>query len=237
MSNSYTKAAFSLVMSPNDAAMLRLVRKAINILDSLNDDEDEDLKLSFDALGTAFHAFFPPKGPNDFGSFLEMFNDPENPHLGCDIDIAEPNAEALCEVTFSGEQFEIETIAALIFTVCKSALPCAFEWAHGMDRLRVGEFGGGCVVITENGAEYHSTRAILDRAITREIRGEGEAVDGHVLAIRDREHGLSFWNKEFGFGRLEVATVFSEAEAANYDKPIAHDEPEWPAMPTPLSFR
>jgi len=29
--------------------------------------------------------------------------------------------------------------------------------------------------------------------------------------------------------------VFSEAEAANFDIPIADDQPEWLALPAPLS--
>jgi len=61
-------------------------------------------------------------------------------------------------------------------------------------------------------------------------------VDGFVLALADQEHGLSFWNNDHGFGRLGLATVFSEDEAARFDKPIAHSEPEWLAMPAPLAF-
>ena len=57
---------------------------------------------------------------------------------------------------------------------------------------------------------------------------------GFVLAIRDPQHGLSFWNDDTGFDRLSRARVFSEAEAANHDVPLAHDQPEWLAMPEPL---
>lgn len=57
---------------------------------------------------------------------------------------------------------------------------------------------------------------------------------GFVLTTRDHVHGLSFWNNDYGFGPLFNATVFSEAEAAEYDMPIAGDGPEWLAMPAPL---
>lgn len=69
--------------------------------------------------------------------------------------------------------------------------------------------------------ELDILRAGLDGTPTDEGRS------GFVLATRDPEHGLSFWNNETGFGRLAEATVFSEAEAAAFDKPIAQDEPEW----------
>lgn len=57
---------------------------------------------------------------------------------------------------------------------------------------------------------------------------------GFVLATRDQVHGLSFWNNEYGFGPLFNATVFAEAEATAFDKPIADYEPEWLALPAPL---
>lgn len=58
---------------------------------------------------------------------------------------------------------------------------------------------------------------------------------GFVLATRDRAHGLSFWSNADGFGALRDATVFSEDKAGVFDVPIADDEPEWLAMPAPLS--
>ena len=52
-----------------------------------------------------------------------------------------------------------------------------------------------------------------------------------MLATRDSTHGLSFWSNDNGFGSLATATVFTEGEAAAFDKPIANDEPEWLALP------
>lgn len=234
MSNSYTKAAFSILMATSDVTTLSLVRRAVDILDRVND--DEDLKLSFDGLGTAFSRAFPAKGPNDFGSFLDLFDDRDFERFGCDIDIEEPGSNGLCEVTFSGEQIEVEAIARLIFTACKSALPCAFEWAHGADRLRVGEFGGGCVVINAAGIEYHNSRDILDRAIIRENREPGEAVDGVVMVLPDAEHGLRFWNETTGFASLAEATVYSQAEADSLDKQCTRGKLQWLALPAPLRF-
>lgn len=232
MFNSFTKAAFRLPMSLADGTTLATVTRAVEFL--AIDNNHEDLKASFAALGAALETIFPAEGPIDLDGFLELFDDPAHPSFGCEIRTHAPDATGLCAVTFSGEQVQVEAIAWLIFTFCKSALPCAFEWARVADRPRVGEFGGGCVIITEAGVEHHSTRAILDRAIKREIGGPDEGVDGFVLAIADREHGLSFRNNDHGFGRLALATVFSEDDARHFDKPVAHAEPEWLAMPAPL---
>lgn len=61
-----------------------------------------------------------------------------------------------------------------------------------------------------------------------------EGAFGFVLATRDGTHGLSFWNEAYGFGPLFNATMFTEAEAAAFDVPIADGEPEWLALPAHL---
>ena len=71
-----------------------------------------------------------------------------------------------------------------------------------------------------------------DTPDTRDAAVEGAF--GFVLVTRDHVHGLSFWNNDYGFGPLFNATVFSEAEAAEFNVPIADDEPEWLAVPAPL---
>ena len=232
MANNYLEAAFALVMSSHDADVIRAAMTATDILDTRG--EDDELRRAFDELGPAFAAVFPPKGPSGFDGFVELFDDPDFPTFDCHIDIGEADHDGRCEAAFSGEQFGVEQVARLISTACKSALPCAFAWSYDCDRLRIGEFGGGCVVITAAGVDHHTTTGIIDRALTREIKDPDEAVDGYVLAIRDPEYGLSFWNNDEGFGRLALATVFGEDDAAVFDKPIADDEPEWLTMPAPL---
>lgn len=231
MSNSYTKAAFGIVISEAEADLLRLAQDASDMLDNIG--QDEDRHDAYAQLGPAFAEAFPPNETDPFAAFLALFPDANFPFFDCSITTeADPAAPGRQRAFFSGDQFGIEQVANLIFAVCKSALPCGFEYANDCDRLRVGEFGGGYVAITERGVRYGSSSRLLDRALRREV---DEGTDGYVLATRDREHGLSFWNSEDGFGSLQSATVFSEAEAAKMDKPIANDEPEWLAMPCPLS--
>lgn len=235
MSNSYTKAAFVLTMSAEDASLIRAAEAAANILDTIS--EDDELKIAYDGLGERFATVFPPTEGRPFSSFLELFDDPAFPHLGARIEIADPDETGQCQVTFSGEEFGVEPVAHLIFTGCKSALPCGFAWSYDCDRMRVGEFGGGCVVITGAGATFDDTTTIIDRAMARATREPDEAEEGYVLATRHPEHGLSFWNNDTGFDRLALATVFDAEEAARFDTPIADDEPEWLAVPAPLPAR
>jgi hypothetical protein len=230
MSNSYTKAAFTLVVTAAEADLLRRVVAAIEMIGDASIGHDA-FETHYARVGADFAALFPRSELSPFDGLLDLFPDPNYPVLDFDIDIGEPIGDEQVVVFFSGEQFGIETAANLIQRCARSALPFGFEWALDHDRLRPGEFGGGYVVITETAIEYGSTGRMLDRALAR-VHDEG--ADGFVLAIRQAEHGLSFWNDTGGFDRLARARIFSEAEAGRFELPVANDEPEWLAMPGPL---
>ncbi|KEQ54806.1 MULTISPECIES: hypothetical protein [Sphingomonadaceae] len=230
MSNSYTKAAFGIAVTSAEADLLHRVVGAIEMIDDAEIGLDV-LEAHYRDLGADFAALFPRTPESPFDGLLDLFRDENYPSLDFDIDFAGPDADGVVVVFLSGEQFGVETAAKLIQRCAPSALPFGFEWASDCDRLRAGEFGGGYVAITADTIEYGHTSLMLDRAIAR---ASDEGADGFVLATRNGEPGLSFWNNEDGFGSLARATVFSETEAAKFDLPIADDQPEWLAMPAPL---
>ena len=198
-----------------------------------HDDDALGRQEAFDGLGPAFAAAFPPTDDDPFGSFLALFDDGDLPVFSCRIDVDDtPDEAGKIQVFFHGDQVSVDAVALLVFATCKSALPCGFEYALDCDRLRPGEFGGGYAAITAAGVSFGNSARQLERALERD---QEEGVDGFVLTTRHPEYGLSFWNNETGFGRLRDATVFTEAEAATFNKPIAADEPEWLAMPAPLT--
>ena len=207
MSNTYTKAAFQLLMSREDAALLRTAQRAVDIIDT--NSADADLAAAYDTLGERFHAVFPPEGPHRFGSFLRLFDDWHFPYLDALIDVEEDAAEADVKVTFTGEQFGVTQMAELIFAGCKSALPCGFAWCHGADRLRVGEFGGGCVVITEAGVTYHNTSDILADAL-RSITAGLPTADEFVAKVAAPRPGFDSYLD--GYDPTEdLASIVTEA--------------------------
>ncbi|WP_404479084.1 hypothetical protein [Novosphingobium sp. BL-52-GroH] len=150
-------------MTAEDAEMVRLAQDASVILEFYAGDSPRDIE--YKKLGPRFAALLPPKDGDDFGSFLDLFDDRDFPSFDCSIVISEVDAEGHCKVSFSGNQFGVDQVANLIFTACKSALPCAFSWAHTCDALRPDEFGGGCVIITEAGIDFHSTTGIIGRVL------------------------------------------------------------------------
>lgn len=231
MANHFTKASFMLAVTPAEAEVLRLVPEAVDSLDEA-DLEPAERTARFAALGPAFAAAFPPSADDPFDGFLGLFSDPDYPCLGFTLQVDPPGATDTVEVWIHGEQVDIEVAAALIQAAAKSALPFGFEYALDCDRMRPGEFGGGFIVIREDDIEFSGSARGLERALSRR---PGEAENGLVVATRDAEEGLLFWNTEAGFGGLERATVFSEAEAADFDLPIANDQPEWLALPSPLA--
>lgn len=145
MSNNYVTSSFVLNMTVQDANMVRLAERASGIVEIM---EGEDRHEAYRSLGPDFATLFPSKDGDDFGSLLDLFDDPDFPTFDCDITINEPDADGRCEVDFSGRQFGVDQVANLIYAACKSALPCAFSWAFTCDKLRADEFGGGCVIIT-----------------------------------------------------------------------------------------
>lgn len=230
MSNSYTKAAFGIVVTSPEADLLRRVIGAIELVGDVKIGP-KALEAHFHGMGEDFAALFPRTPESPFDGLLDLFPDENFPVLDFEIEFGEADANGRVALFFSGEQFGVETAAKLIQRCARSALPFGFEWASDCDRLHAGEFGGGYVVISATDTDYGHTSPLLDRAIARMI---DEGADGYVLSKRDGEHGLSFWNNEDGFGRLALATVFSVAEAGSFDIPLADNHPEWIAMPTPL---
>jgi len=231
MANHFTKASFTLAVTPAEAEVLRLIDDAIEALDDASLGADERA-ARFAALGPGFAASFPATEADPFSGFLEIFSDPDYPRLGFTLQVDPPGEGETVGVWIHGDQVDIEAAAALIQAAARSALPFGFEYALDCDRMRPGEFGGGFVVIRSDDIEFGGSARGLEKALTRR---EGEAEHGLVIAMRDPEEGLLFWNSADGFGSLETATVFSEAEAANTDLPIADDQPEWLALPAPSS--
>ena len=45
--------------------------------------------------------------------------------------------------------------------------PIGFMWADACSKPRIGSFGGGAVLVTRDGSEFHTTGQWLDAALTR----------------------------------------------------------------------
>jgi hypothetical protein len=230
MANNYIHAAFAVTVTASEAQLIAAVETAITAIE--DDLQGDDRRAAYEALGSAFADAFPPISDDPFSGVMRIFPDKDFPCLDATITIEDCEDDTTSVVTFSGDQFGIEQIANLLFACAKSALPIGFEYAYTCDKLRNDEFGGGAVIITADGIEYHSTHNIVRGALSPE---SGDDKTRLLLATRDAEHGLLFWNNTNGFGDLASATLFTEKDAASFAVPIAFDEPEWLACPAGVS--
>ena len=70
------------------------------------------------------------------------------PGIGCAIKRLETGEDGMTEVCFSGDFVDPEAIGNHLSRAARSAHPVGFEYACSSTKLRPGEFGGGCVVIS-----------------------------------------------------------------------------------------
>lgn len=164
MANNYIHAAFAVTVTASEAQLIASVEAAMAAIDQ--DLLGEARQEAYDNLGPAFAAAFPSIGDDPFSGLMPIFPDEDFPCLDATIIIEDGPDDATKVVNFSGEQFGIEQIANLLFACAKSALPIGFEYAYTCDKLRNDEFGGGAVIITTDGINYHSTHTIVRDAMS-----------------------------------------------------------------------
>lgn len=226
MTNNYTKAAFTVSMLSAEAELIGKIIAATAIVSDRRYSLD-DLEEAYASYGREFAAMFPREGISPFGSFVRIFYDPDYPDLCCDIDIGPVDDEGRVELFFRGEQFETSTVATILQMAAPSILPFGFEYAVDCDRLAPEQFGGGFVCITAQDISFGHSSMLLDAALGAAPR-DGARL---VIAVRNSEWGLRFWNDQTGFDSLRVASTYTVEQAENYDLPIADDQPEWLELP------
>lgn len=215
----YTSACFRIDVSAAEAAMLN---EAGQICDALCHElaGPEDERAFYETRSEAFRMLFPlADGEAPFAAFRALFNDPAYPCRPADFAQHGVGEDGKIHLGVKGHQVDPLSLAGMLRTLCPSALPLCFGWANTASRACYDAYGGGYFEVRPDG-------------IFRVIDDCEDIDTGDlVIAMRDPEEGLLFWNHDAGFGPLEEATVFTEKEASGYDLPIAHDQPEWIALP------
>lgn len=223
MAEHYCRASFSIKVTAAEAALMTEVLTLD--IDGLSPSE---LDGFYQLRSPEFRETFPSTDEDAFSGFRALFTDPQDPHPCFTMRQEDASASGGVTLGIYGDNIDVEALANILFAVCRSAHPIGFCFSYGCSKLRADEFGGGYALISNAGVVLRDTDSELRRALA-----EIEAEDGRplVIAKRDNENGLDFWNNEHGFGRLADATVFSPAEAQQYDLPIADRAPEWLTMP------
>ncbi|MDQ4422138.1 hypothetical protein OOT33_17135 [Sphingobium sp. DEHP117] len=222
MSNCYTHCCFGMTLTPAEAALLR---EAITLTDFLGDEPDEaEVIEHWQGLSEDFRALFAPVDDNSVSGFLKLFPDSDFPTFGTDFAFDERDDGTILVIA-RAEQFEPDAVASLLHRIVTVSLPIVATWSFDCDRHEVDAFGGGAFRIDTDGIHWLSTSEAFDRE---------RFASRLVLTTRNDEEGLLFWNNEYGFGALEDADIYTEAEADELGTVIADEEPEWIALPRRL---
>ncbi|MBB6125421.1 hypothetical protein [Sphingobium subterraneum] len=222
MSNCYTHSCFVLHIT---AAECGLLREAIALAQYIEDQPDaEAINQHWLGLSEAFRTIFPPTGEEVISGFLAIFPDCDFPTFGTDFSF-EQQADGIVRVFATADQFEPDAVAALLHRIITHSLPVMVTWSYDSDRHQPDAFGGGGFRIDAAGIHWIETSKVHDTV---------HFAPKLVIAMRDPEDGLLFWNSRTGFGSLDIADVFTESQAQNTDLPIADDQPEWLALPACL---
>ena len=222
MSNCYTHSCFVLHITADECGLLR---EAVALAQFVEDQPDaETIIQRWLGLSEAFRMIFPPTGEEVISGFLAIFPDCDFPTFGTDFAFDEQD-DGSVRVFATADQFEPDAVAALLHRIITQSLPVAATWSYDSDRHQPDAFGGGGFMIDGAGIHWIETSKVHDTV---------HFAPKLVIATRDPEEGLLFWNSKDGFGTLDTADVFTESQALSTDLPIADDQPEWLALPACL---
>jgi hypothetical protein len=220
----YTSTSFGIDITPAEAALLNETLGAIGDLQNGFETAEEELDR-YRACSDAFHRAFPFDGASQpFDTLRQIFAYPDAPAAPADFTPGAPSDKATIHYSVTGDQVEPGALAELLRRICPSILPMQFGFANTASRSRYDAFGGGHYGVW---ADMVVPLAYDEEDIDRTFL---------VIAMKDPEEGLLFWNAANGFGDLVSATIFTEQQAADYDLPIADAQPEWMTLPLRRSW-
>jgi hypothetical protein len=166
MADIYIQGSFAFTCHADGAELLV---QACDTAMALRDEVEPD------TLCAALIALFPPHKPDDpWSGLLSIFDDPDFPDFGADLQIdVDPDNQDTRIVVFCGKSdFQPAPIAALIQRCCARTLaqaPIGFEWAEVCSRPRVGHFSGGWCAIFPDRLEFESTHHALTAALGGDV--------------------------------------------------------------------
>lgn len=172
MANDFLQTAFAIPVMPDEAALLE---ECFTVAAELSSDFAElpidgmhTVKAYYASRSEAFRTTFPkkPEEEDPFAGFFDLWSDPGFLGFYADLSIrGDPDGRA--QFAFiSGDDVDVHSIASLIQTVCKSALPFGFQWAEGNEEDDgSGSFAGGYYVISDAGIFGGPTRCLMNETL------------------------------------------------------------------------
>lgn len=215
------------------AFQMRIGHAAANLIEEIADlkidgKNDDELSAAYRQTSEAFRTCFPDNGGPPFSAYKDQFVDPDCTKAFSSFAVFRQNKTPI-RLYICGDMIDCKALANILRIACRDHLPTGFTYIYGTSLIDDIESGSGHVLI-----EAHRITFIDSKdALRRDLAALDPDTRNLVLATCSKENGLDFWNNTDGFGPLSEATVFTPAEAGNFNVPIANDEPEWLTMPAP----
>ncbi len=181
MADYYVQGSFSFTCTAAESALIEEAwQHAANLGDKAGPSE---------APAEILASFPPTDLGNPFNGLLEIFDDPNFPTFGAEIEIS---GAGTCLVTIFGDtDFQPDTIAALVQRCCRQTLseaPIGFEWSYSCSRPRADGIDGGWCAIFVDRIEFGATRERLARTLRPATHRDPW--------IEEPAHPLSDWRSE-----------------------------------------
>lgn len=206
MADYYVQGSFTFTCTAAESA---LIEEAWQHAADLGDKALGD-KAAPGEPSAEFLAAFPPTDlGNPFNGLLEIFDDPNFPTFGADIEIR--GADACLVSIFGDTDFQPDAIAALVQRCCRQTLseaPIGFEWSYSCSRPRGDGIGGGWCAIFPDRIEYDATSEALARAL-RPVARRDPGVENPAHPVCDWQGEVA--NDDTRLGYLDWVDARSEA--------------------------
>ena len=213
MADYHTHVCFRI---PVTAAEVALIGEVQQVSADLCDGD-----VDYAGLSPAFLAAFPhEEGEDPVSGLLALFPDKDYPWIDGDfVTTPDPDKPGQFLLTYGSSEADPDLIARIIQRTCPSALPFRFGWAGTCTRSRPDAFTGGWLEVR------------ADKIVALTGPDDYGTPLQHVVAIRDPEEGLLFWNDEIGWGPLSLAKIFIANDPANEGIRLIHEETVWLELP------
>jgi len=152
MADYYTQTSFAIEVSAAEAALIQEIDPLLRaIADGF--ETAAQAEAVYEATSLQFQAAFPKGADGDpFFELTRLFDDPTWPAVGCDLEVqAIPERPGHYQLWVHGDDARPFDLAALLQSVCPSALPFRFGWAYTCSRHRLDAFGGGYMEVAAGG--------------------------------------------------------------------------------------
>lgn len=165
MANNYLHLAFAVQVTEPERD---LILECAGVADAISELSPEERCALYAGQSDAFKAVFPEEGDDCYGSFCRLFDDQDYPTFGEVTIESEDGDDDTSFIVVYGDNADPSALGNLLQKTVASALPVGFEFAFTCSKPRLGEFGGGYVLVTKDKVDVITTATLMTTALEKD---------------------------------------------------------------------